>query len=184
MLKSNQKPSSSWRFFLPYLLAFRLELILSIIFGLVSGITVVLMTYDIGLSVDQMSQRGQVNFPMLRHLLILLVGVLIVTVLSQWGIQRLSNRLAYRSVAVLRKDAYDHLNQLPLRYYDQTAHGNIVSRFTNDMDNISVACAAVFNQLFSGITVVVVALVFMLYLSPILTLVVLVSTPIYSWSLG
>ncbi|GHU36304.1 sugar ABC transporter ATP-binding protein [Bacilli bacterium] len=178
MLKSNQKPSSSWRFFLPYLLAFRLELILSIIFGLVSGITVVLMTYDIGLSVDQMSQRGQVNFPMLRHLLILLVGVLIVTVLSQWGIQRLSNRLAYRSVAVLRKDAYDHLNQLPLRYYDQTAHGNIVSRFTNDMDNISVACAAVFNQLFSGITVVVVALVFMLYLSPILTLVVLVSTPI------
>ncbi len=176
MTKSKQ--TASWRFFLPYLLAFRLELILSIIFGLASGITVVLMTYYIGLSVDQMVQHGQVNFPILRHILVLLVGVLIVTVISQWLIQRLSNRLAYRSVAVLRKDAYDHLNQLPLRYYDQTAHGNIVSRFTNDMDNISVASAAVFNQLFSGITVVIVALVFMLYLSPILTLVVLISTPI------
>lgn len=176
MTKSKQ--TASWRFFLPYLLAFRLELILSIIFGLVSGITVVLMTYYIGLSVDQMVHRGQVNFPILRHILVLLVGVLIVTVISQWLIQRLSNRLAYRSVAVLRKDAYEHLNQLPLRYYDQTAHGNIVSRFTNDMDNISVASAAVFNQLFSGITVVIVALVFMLYISPILTLVVLISTPI------
>lgn len=176
MIKSKQ--TASWRFFLPYLLAFRLELILSIIFGLASGITVVLMTYYIGLGVDQMVHRGQVNFPILRHILVLLVGVLIVTVISQWLIQRLSNRLAYRSVAVLRKDAYDNLNQLPLRYYDQTAHGNIVSRFTNDMDNISVASAAVFNQLFSGITVVIVALVFMLYLSPILTLVVLISTPI------
>ncbi len=176
MTKSKQ--TASWRSFLPYLLAFRLELILSIIFGLASGITVVLMTYYIGLSVDQMVQHGQVNFPILRHILVLLVGVLIVSVISQWLIQRLSNRLAYRSVAVLRKDAYDHLNQLPLRYYDQTAHGNIVSRFTNDMDNISVASAAVFNQLFSGITVVIVALVFMLYLSPILTLVVLISTPI------
>ena len=176
MIKSKQ--TASWRFFLPYLLAFRLELILSIIFGLASGITVVLMTYYIGLGVDQMVHRGQVNFPILRHILVLLVGVLIVTVISQWLIQRLSNRLPYRSVAVLRKDAYDHLNQLPLRYYDQTAHGNIVSRFTNDMDNISVASAAVFNQLFSGITVVIVALVFMLYLSPILTLVVLISTPI------
>ena len=176
MIKSKQ--TASWRFFLPYLLAFRLELILSIIFGLASGITVVLMTYYIGLGVDQMVHRGQVNFPILRHILVLLVGVLIVTVISQWLIQRLSNRLAYRSVAVLRKDAYDHLNKLPLHYYDQTAHGNIVSRFTNDMDNISVASAAVFNQLFSGITVVIVALVFMLYLSPILTLVVLISTPI------
>ncbi len=176
MTRTNQK--ASWRFFLPYLLAFRLELILSIILGLASGVTVVLTTYYIGLSVDQMVHQGQVNFSTLRYILIRLVVVLLVTVISQWLIQRLSNRLSYRSVAVLRKDAYEHLNQLPLRYYDQTAHGNIVSRFTNDMDNISVASAAVFNQLFSGITVVIIALVFMLYLSPILTLVVLISTPI------
>ena len=176
MTRTNQK--ASWRFFLPYLLAFRLELILSIILGLASGVTVVLTTYYIGVSVDQMVHQGQVNFSTLRYILMRLVVVLLVTVISQWLIQRLSNRLSYRSVAVLRKDAYEHLNQLPLRYYDQTAHGNIVSRFTNDMDNISVASAAVFNQLFSGITVVIIALVFMLYLSPILNLVVLISTPI------
>ncbi|TKP99024.1 ABC transporter ATP-binding protein, partial [Enterococcus faecalis] len=69
-------------------------------------------------------------------------------------------------------------NQLPLTYYDQTSHGNIVSRFPNDIDNISMACSAVFNQLFSGMATVVVSLLFMIRLSPLLTLVVLISTPI------
>lgn len=172
------KNTSSLGFFLPYLMAFRLELVLSILCGLASGTTVVLMTYYIGISVDQMAQQGQVNFVIIQHVLSLFLGVLVVTVISQLLIQRLSNRLAYRSIAALRKDAFTHLNQLPLRYYDQTAHGDIVSRFTNDMDNISSASAAVFNQLFSGVTVVIIALGFMLYLSPVLTLVVLISTPI------
>ncbi len=170
------KNTSSLGFFLPYLMAFRLELVF--ICGLASGTTVVLMTYYIGISVDQMAQQGQVNFAIIQHVLSLFLGVLVVTVISQLLIQRLSNRLAYRSIAALRKDAFTHLNQLPLRYYDQTAHGDIVSRFTNDMDNISSASAAVFNQLFSGVTVVIIALGFMLYLSPVLTLVVLISTPI------
>ena len=175
---NKQQNNHSLRFFLSYLKGFPIEIILSIVCGLASGVTVVLMTYYIGISVDQMTQEGQVDFTAIKHILTLFIGVLIITVLSQWILQRLSNRLAYRSVAVLRKDAFTHLNKLPLRYYDQTAHGDIVSRFTNDMDNISSASAAVFNQVFSGVTIVVIALVFMLYLSPMLTLVVLISTPI------
>lgn len=175
---NKQKNNHSLRFYLSYIGKFPMEIFLSILCGLASGVTVVLMTYYIGLSVDQMTQKGQVDFVAIRHILTLFSGILIVTVISQWILQRLSNRLAYRSVAILRKDAFAHLNQLPLRYYDQTAHGDIVSRFTNDMDNISSASAAVFNQVFSGMTVVIIALCFMLYLSPMLTLVVLISTPI------
>lgn len=175
---NKQQTNRSLRFFLSYLKGFPIEIILSIVCGLASGVTVVLMTYYIGISVDQMTQKGQVDFIEIKHILTLFSGVLIITVISQWILQRLSNRLAYRSVAVLRKDAFTHLNKLPLRYYDQTAHGDIVSRFTNDMDNISSASAAVFNQVFSGVTIVVIALVFMIYLSPMLTLVVLISTPI------
>ena len=73
-----------------------------------------------------------------------------------------SNRLAYLSVANLRKDAFARLNLLPLRYYDQNSHGNIVSRFTNDMDNISIAISAAFNQLFSGVAIIILSLIFML----------------------
>ena len=108
----------------------------------------------------------------------LFASVVALTVISQWLIQRLGNRVAYLSVAQLRKDAFAKLNTLPLRFYDQTPHGDVVSRFTNDMDTVSVAIAAVFNQLFSGLAIVVVAFVVMLNLSLSLTLVVLIATPI------
>ncbi|EGO5053128.1 ABC transporter ATP-binding protein [Enterococcus faecalis] len=164
--------------FKPYLLHYPKEIIGALILGILSGFSTVLMTYYIGKSVDTMVGKGQVNAAQLIKILGLLAGILLVTVLSQWLIQRLGNRVSYLSTTQLRKDAFAHLNQLPLSYYDQTSHGNIVSRFTNDIDNISMACSAVFNQLFSGMATVVVALLFMIRLSPLLTLVVLISTPI------
>lgn len=168
----------SLKLFIPYLAAYPKELIAAIILGIASGITSVLMTYYIGVAVDQMVNQGAVNFTRLFQILQLFVGIFLVTVVSQYFIQRLGNTVAFDSVAKLREETFTHLNKLPLSYYDQSSKGDIVSRFTNDMDNISTAISAVFNQVFSGMTVVLVALVFMLYLSPMLTLVVLVATPI------
>lgn len=170
--------SKGFRYFWPYLLAYPKELIAASLFGIVSGAAVVLMTYYIGVSVDLLMGVDQVDFTGLFRVLALFAGILLMTVVSQWVIQILGNRIAYRSVAELRKNTFKHLNRLPLRYYDQTAHGDVVSRFTNDMDNVSVAISAVFIQLFSGVSTLLLALIFMLYLSPWLTLVVLVATPI------
>lgn len=175
------KKSFDWqglqRFF-PYLLKYKKENITAMFLGIIAGLTSVYMTYLIGQSVDQMVGENAVDFTGLYRILGLFTGVVLVTIISQWLIQRLGNRVAYLAVADLRKEAYQQLNQLPLRYYDQTSHGNIVSRFTNDMDNVSVAVSAIFNQLFSGVSVVLLALFMMVYMSIPLTLVVLVSTPI------
>ncbi|MGH1772752.1 ABC transporter ATP-binding protein [Enterococcus raffinosus] len=168
----------SLKLFIPYLAAYPKELIAAITLGIASGITSVLMTYYIGVAVDQMVNQGAVDFTRLFQILQLFVGIFLVTVVSQYFIQRLGNTVAFDSVAKLRVETFTHLNKLPLSYYDQSSQGDIVSRFTNDMDNISTAISAVFNQVFSGMTVVLVALVFMLYLSPMLTLVVLIATPI------
>lgn len=175
------KKSFDWqglRRFFPYLLKYKKENITAMFLGIIAGLTSVYMTYLIGQSVDQMVGENAVDFTGLYRILVLFTGVVLVTIISQWLIQRLGNRVAYLAVADLRKDAYQQLNQLPLRYYDQTSHGNIVSRFTNDMDNVSVAVSAIFNQLFSGVSVVLLALFMMVYMSIPLTLVVLVSTPI------
>ncbi|MFD2306641.1 ABC transporter ATP-binding protein [Enterococcus termitis] len=177
-MMTKKNASRSFNRFLPYLLRYPKEMTAAVILGIISGWTTVLMTYYMGKSIDTMIGKGEVDFRELLQLLSLLAGILVVTVLSQWLIQRLGNRVSYLSVAELRKDAFAHLNRLPLNYYDQNAHGNIVSRFTNDMDNISVACSAVFNQLFSGLSVVIIAFFFMLRLSLLLTAVVLISTPI------
>lgn len=168
----------SLKLFLPYLSAYPKELTAAILLGIASGVTSVLMTYYIGVAVDQMVNQGTVDFDHLFQILQLFIGIFLVTVVSQYLIQRLGNTVAFDSVAKLREETFTHLNQLPLSYYDQSSKGDIVSRFTNDMDNISTAISAIFNQLFSGMTVVLVAFVFMLHLSPMLTVVVLVATPI------
>lgn len=164
--------------FLPYLWAYKKEMILALFCGVIGGTTAVMMTYYIGKSVDTMVGKGKVDFPALFHILFLFGGVLVATVLSQWLVQVLGNRMAYRAVAQLRKDAFARLNQLPLQYFDRTSHGNILSRFTVDLDYVSEACAAIFNNVFSGMTIVVISLVYMILLSPLLTVVVLVMTPL------
>ncbi|MFB8508295.1 ABC transporter ATP-binding protein [Enterococcus durans] len=171
----------SWKIlrrFVPYLTAYSKDIWLAILLGIINGIATVVMTLQIGQSIDQMIGVGQVRFTKLFHLMLLFGGIVLINVVSQWLIQVLSNRLAYLSVAKLRKDAFARLNKLPLRYYDQNSHGNIVSRFTNDMDNISIAISAAFNQLFAGVAIIVLSFIFMLRLSPLLTLVVVCSTPI------
>lgn len=164
--------------FVPYLTAYSKDIWFAILLGIINGIATVVMTLQIGQSIDQMIGAGQVRFAQLFHLLLLFGGIVLINVISQWLIQVLSNRLAYLSVAKLRKDAFARLNKLPLRYYDQNSHGNIVSRFTNDMDNISIAISAAFNQMFAGVAIIGLSFIFMLRLSPLLTLVVICSTPI------
>lgn len=177
-MKSKKIDWSVLRRFNPYLLSFKKEIWAAIFLGIIAGGTSVFITYQIGQAVDQMLGKKQVNFANLNHILLLFSSVVLLTVFSQLFIQRLSNKIAYFAAGQLRKDAFTHLNKLPLSYYDQTPHGNIVSRFTNDMDNIAIAVAAVFNQVFSGVSIVLIAFVVMLRLSVVLTFVVLVATPI------
>lgn len=178
---------SAFRPFLPYLLKYRKENILAIALGIINGLSAVLMSLEIGRAIDKMLGKGRVDFGGLTRELLLFAGCILVNVVSQWLIQRLGNRVAYGAATQLRKEAFDHLNRLPLRYYDQEAHGSIVSRFTNDIDAISLAVSSVFNQLFSGVAVVCLALVLMLQMSLTLTWVVLLSTPIIffvNWSVA
>lgn len=175
---TKNKNNQAFKEFIPYLLKFPKEIIFSIFLGISSGLTIVFMTFLIGKSIDTMIDTNNVSFTLLIRFLILLFGTLAISILSQWIIQRLGNRVSSLAVSNLRKDAFQSLNKLPLNYYDQTAHGDIISRFTNDIETITVACSAIFNQLFSGLAIVFISLIFMLKLSHLLTLVVLISTPI------
>ncbi|CAM3347052.1 ABC transporter ATP-binding protein [Vagococcus fessus] len=170
--------SSSFKRFLPYLSQYKKEIVGAISLGLLGGAATVMMTYYIGQAIDTMVGVGHVNFKQLEYYLLILVGLLGVASLAQWGVQLLGNKMAYHSVATLRKESFDHLNHLPVNYYDQHSHGDIISRFTNDLDTVSEACVAIFNNLFSGMTIVLIAFVSMLALSWQLTLIVLVATPL------
>ena len=164
--------------FMPYLRQFHLQNWCALLLGMISGIASVLLTYAIGQIIDLMQAAGKVEFQLMYRAIGYFILLVVVNVLGQYFIQRIGNRVAYLSVANLRKDAFKHLNQLPVGYYDRTPHGNIMSRFTNDMDNISAAIQAIYTQVFSGGTIVVISLGMMFYLNIWLTLVVLIATPI------
>lgn len=164
--------------FMPYLRQFHLQNWCALLLGMISGIASVLLTYAIGQIIDLMQAARKVEFQLMYRAIGYFILLVVVNVLGQYFIQRIGNRVAYLSVANLRKDAFKHLNQLPVGYYDRTPHGNIMSRFTNDMDNISAAIQAIYTQVFSGGTIVVISLGMMFYLNIWLTLVVLIATPI------
>ena len=177
-MRQGKMNAQSMSAFMPYLRRFRLQNWTALALGILSGIASVLLTYAIGQIIDLMIGLGRVEFSLIYRAIGFFLLLVVINVLGQYFIQRIGNRVAYLSVANLRKDTFLHLNSLPVSYYDRTPHGNIMSRFTNDMDNISAAIQAIYTQVFSGGTIVVISLGMMFYLNVWLTLVVLIATPI------
>ncbi|MCJ0601104.1 ABC transporter ATP-binding protein [Enterococcus cecorum] len=177
-MRQGKMNAQSMSAFMPYLRRFRLQNWTALALGILSGIASVLLTYAIGQIIDLMIGLGKVEFSLIYRAIGFFLLLVVINVLGQYFIQRIGNRVAYLSVANLRKDTFLHLNSLPVSYYDRTPHGNIMSRFTNDMDNISAAIQAIYTQVFSGGTIVVISLGMMFYLNVWLTLVVLIATPI------
>lgn len=177
-MRQGKMNAQSMSAFMPYLRRFRLQNWTALALGVLSGIASVLLTYAIGQIIDLMIGLGKVEFSLIYRAIGFFLLLVVINVLGQYFIQRIGNRVAYLSVANLRKDTFLHLNSLPVSYYDRTPHGNIMSRFTNDMDNISAAIQAIYTQVFSGGTIVVISLGMMFYLNVWLTLVVLIATPI------
>ncbi len=84
-------------------------------------------------------------------------------------------RLAQRGVNHLRKDLFDKLQGLPLGYFDKHSHGELMSRFTNDADNVQTAMEQSLVSLFSSVLMFVGLVCVMLFLSPLLFLVTLLT---------
>lgn len=162
-----------------YLKNYKGLIILALVFGLITGIGTILSTYLVGLGIDTLVGAGEVRFDELFTVLWWLGIAYIASVLAQWLVHVFSNHVSFKIVRDLRIDTFDKLNELPLSFFDTTAHGNVVSRFTNDLESLSEALVLALNNLFTGVIIILTALVVMFYLSPVLTLTVVLMTPFY-----
>ena len=110
---------------------------------------------------------------------ILLVIVLYVgSGLLMWISTRLVNRISMWTVRDLRSDAEDQLHQLPLSYFDRQPRGEVLSRVTNDLDNLQQTLQQTFGQLLNALVTVVAILGMMLWISPLLTLIAVATIPV------
>ena len=87
-------------------------------------------------------------------------------------------KLSQRTVYTMRNDLFEKISRLPIKYTDTHKHGDIMSRITNDVENVSNAISSSITLLFSGLLTIVGALVMMLILSPVMTLVAMITIPL------
>ena len=163
---------------LEYIKPYKFQVGLAIFCAFMSNIGIVVATYLNGLAIDNIGGINNVNFKNLGRILIGLGFIYLISSLFQWFISRYANKIAYIIVRDMRRDTFDSLNKQPLSYYDHNPHGDIISRFTNDLDNVSDALSVSITNVFSGIVTVITALICMFYLNTKITLGILVVTPI------
>ena len=121
------------------------------------------------------------NVPGLARMTALLLGVYIAGSLAGIWQNRLMIVAAQRTVRVIRADLFDKLQFLPVKFFDANSHGELMSRFTNDVDNVSDSLNTSITQLLSSALTLSGILLMMIYISSLLTLVTLVMVPLMLW---
>ncbi len=153
--------------------------ILSLILAAVVVITTLYIPVLIGNAVDLLVYgKGTVDFSALFAIMIRMGIVISATALAQWVMNTINNHITYHVVEDIRNDAVKKLQELPLSYLDTQATGDIVSRVVADVDTFADGLLMGFTQLFTGAMTILATLVFMLRTSPIVTIVVVVVTPL------
>ena len=119
-----------------------------------------------------------VDFPRLLRLVLILAGTYIAGSLAAWGQIWLMVQVSQNAVRNLRRDLFARIQQLPLRYFDATPHGELMSRLTNDVENLNNVLTNNATQLISSGAMLLGTFAVMLYYSPVLTFFTLLTVPV------
>src|SRR6266480_1952353 len=119
-----------------------------------------------------------IDFTALGQLLLLAVAVYLLASLLAWGQAYIMAGVAQRTVYAMRGDVEAKLARLPLKYFDRHSHGDVLSRVTNDIDNIATTLQQGLSQIVTSVLTVVGVLVMMLWISWLLALIALVTVPL------
>ena len=157
---------------------YRIYVILSLLFSALSAVLTLYIPILAGKAIDGITENGGIDFVIITVNLLKIVVCALLSALFQWLMSIINNRIAYSTVKDLRERAFSNIQHLPLAYIDAHPYGDIVSRIIADAEQFSDGLLLGFSQLFSGVVTILITLVFMLYLSPLIALVVVILTPI------
>lgn len=131
-----------------------------------------------GDAIDCILGQGKVDFPAVFVILKKMAIAVALTAFTQWVMSVCNNRIAYHVVRDIRRDAFDKIQILPLKYLDAHPYGEIVSRIIADVDQFSDGLIMGFTQLFTGVITILGTLIFMFRENVGITLVVVCITPV------
>lgn len=122
---------------------------------------------------------GKIDFDYILRIVLILIGLYLMSALFSYIQQYIMAGVAQKTVYDLRKDVDDKLSRLPLKFFDARTHGEILSRVTNDVDNIANTLQQSLTQLITSIVTIIGVIVMMLTISPLLTVIVILTLPLY-----
>jgi len=119
------------------------------------------------------------DFTYIGQIALILLGLYLISALFNYLQQYIMAGVAQKTVYHMRKEVNEKLSRLPLKFFDQRTHGEILSRVTNDFDNISTTLQQSLTQLITSIVTIIGVVVMMLSISPLLTVIVILTLPLY-----
>ena len=157
---------------------YRIFLVFSILLATVSVALTLYIPKLTGHAVDYVIGKGKVNFSGVIQVMIQIGVCTLITALAQWLMNVCNNKMTYQMVQDIRNEAFDKIEQLPLKYIDGHPYGEVVSRVIADVDQFSDGLLMGFTQLFTGIATIVGTFCFMLSVNVSITFVVVLITPV------
>jgi len=122
---------------------------------------------------------GMIDFTYIKNIILLLLGLYLVSTVFGFLQQYIMAGVAQKTVYNMRREVEEKLSRLPLKFFDAKTHGEILSRVTNDVDNISTTLQQSLTQLITAIVTIIGIVIMMLTISPLMTLVVILTLPLY-----
>ena len=157
---------------------YRLLVVLSLLLAVISVVLTLYIPILTGRGVDRIIDRGLVDFEGLLEIIRNILVCILLTAGSQWLMNHINNKITYHIVQDLRIRAFRHLQKLPLSYIDAHPAGDLISRVITDIEQFSDGLLMGFTQLFTGVVTIAGTILFMLSIHPLITLVVVVLSPL------
>lgn len=169
-----------------YLKTYKSSIILVIIAAILSSIFSIISPKILGQATTKIFEgvmlkakgQGGIDFAFIYKILIILVILYIISSIFNYMQQYIIVSVAQKTVYDMRQDIYNKLNRLPLNYFDTHTYGEVLSKVTNDIDNISSTLQQSMTQLITSIVTIVGVVIMMLTISPIMTLVTVLTIPL------
>ena len=161
-----------------YIGRYKLYLAVSILCALVYALLSLYIPILTGDAIDMAVGENDVDFEGLKALLVRFALCIVISAPAQWIMALCNNKIAFGVVRDLRMSAFKKLQKLPVSYIDTHPRGDTVSRIINDADRFSDGLILGFSQLFTGVVTIVGTIIFMFTINPIITLAVILLTPL------
>ena len=161
-----------------YIAKYKVYMFMALICALISNVLIAFIPFIVGKGINNIIGKGKVDFNNLLKVIIILGVVYVISALFTWIFTVIANIVAFNTVRDIRNQAFSKIGKLPLKYFDGNAHGDIMSRLTNDIDSISDGLFQGITQFYPGIITIVSSLILMLILSVKITIVIIVMTPL------